>query len=802
MTIKKTALTRGNRAALLLGSVLASAALMPTAGLAQTQSTAAIVDEADQRMIVVTARQREENIQDIPLAITAFDAKDIANKNIENLDDVARFTAGLAFEDGQGGFAFPTIRGVSQLFTTAREQPTAVFMNGVYLPRSWLVDLGIKDLARIEVVKGPQSARYGRNAFAGAINYVSQTADLDEMRVRLDATVGTFDRFDGGAAISMPVIPGMLAVRVSYDHTQSDGTWENTHPNNGLITGPATEGNVGGWNREAYSANVVFKPTEGLTISGRYNGFEIADEATPTYWLGSESGQGNCGTNFDYGGAFPGFGGPRLFCGEFGVINDTVEMDPRAYGRRVKADVFSLDVNWEVTDEVTLSYLFGKVKGRTDGAYTTENDQVNCGALFNANGPTSFLGTLCNFQGGLTGTLDYDSHELRANYKAGAIDISVGGFYVKGDDNPQAISINIAPLGRTSQRTDAVNSVPFSNLIFGNNLTVTEIKAVFGELRYEFPDGRTRVSGEVRYTSEELTTTNLRSATALILNKTFNFVTPRFTIEHDINDTTLLYATVARGAKAGGFNAGAFNPALRTYEPEFNWTYEVGAKTNLGGIATVNLAAYLTKWSGMQVTASDPDDPGDFSQVLIRNLGNATLYGVELEAAVYATENITLDGTLSYSKSTFDAGTNDLQYVAFRFGFPPACDGIVCDPATGDIGGNNLPRTPQFMASFGAEYRAKYNSKGDEYFLRGDVSYQDGFFADTINQASSPSRVLTNLRAGVDFGNFNVAVWARNLFDKKYVTTSTSIVQSGGTNLFGAYYGERRTLGATASYNF
>ena len=156
------------RTSLLLTSAIAAAAIAPSIATAQDASLEA--QQAEGRVIIVTARQRSENIQDVPLAITAFDSQAIADKSIENLDDVARFTAGLAFEDGQGGFSFPTIRGQAQLFTTAREQPTAVFLNGVYLPRSWLVDLGVKDLERIEVVKGPQSSRYGRNAFAGAIN--------------------------------------------------------------------------------------------------------------------------------------------------------------------------------------------------------------------------------------------------------------------------------------------------------------------------------------------------------------------------------------------------------------------------------------------------------------------------------------------------------------------------------------------------------------------------------------------------------------------------------------------------------
>ena len=477
-----------------------------------------------------------------------------------------------------------------------------------------------------------------------------------------------------------------------------------------------------------------------------------------------------------------------------------MEIEPRAYGRRVDADIYALDFDWEVSENFVLSYLFGRVEARSDGQYSTEPDQVACGGL------GGLFATTCNFQGGLTGEVEYDSHEARARFEAGNLDIEVGGIYVDGEDRPVAISVNIPAGGLTNQRVDPVNTTSFpdfSNFIFGREITVTKVKALFGEIGYAFNQGPTRVTAEVRYTDEELTTTNLRAALGPNnpLNETFKFWTPRFTLEHDLNDDTLLYATVARGAKAGGFNAGAFNPDNLTFDPEFNWTYEVGAKGSWSN-ATVNFAAFMTKWSNQQVTAADPDDPGDFSRVLIRNIGDATVYGAELEAAVWASENLSFDGTLSYISSTFDDGTVDVAYRAFRFGYPPSCDGIVCDPDTGDISGNDLPRTPRFQASAGAEYRAPYNGKGDEYFIRVDGSYQDGFYADTINAAKSPSRFLANARAGIEFGKFDIAIWARNVFDKKYVSTSTSIIQSGGGNLFGAYYGERRTIGVTASFNY
>ena len=180
----KLRLTSARKGACVLERVPDTRAIFPTSGaliaglflLSGPLSLKAQEDavEADKLLpeIIVTARRREENIQDVPLSITAFDALTIERRNIMELDDVARFTPGFAFEDFDGGNGGPVIRSQPTINVTSREQTTATFLDGVYLPRSWLVDLGATNLERIEIVKGPQSARYGRNAFAGAINYI------------------------------------------------------------------------------------------------------------------------------------------------------------------------------------------------------------------------------------------------------------------------------------------------------------------------------------------------------------------------------------------------------------------------------------------------------------------------------------------------------------------------------------------------------------------------------------------------------------------------------------------------------
>ena len=197
----------------LLALATMMAAGLPSQVMAQEAEAA---EDSDSGIIVVTARNREENIQSVPLAITAFSEEDIARQSIQELDDVARFTPGFSFEDFSGGFAQPTIRGQATARVTALESNVSAFYDGIYIPRSWAVDLGTANLQRIEVVKGPQSARYGRNAFSGAINYLPKKAVLDgEISGEIEATVGIDERRDIGAFINFPSLITSLWLRLT-----------------------------------------------------------------------------------------------------------------------------------------------------------------------------------------------------------------------------------------------------------------------------------------------------------------------------------------------------------------------------------------------------------------------------------------------------------------------------------------------------------------------------------------------------------------------------------------------------------
>jgi iron complex outermembrane receptor protein len=793
--------------------LLAATALsIPVSSYAQDGAESAEGEDGD--IIIVTARSREENVQDVPIAITALTAEVLDKRGIENLNDAARFTPGFTFEQFDGGNAAPTIRGASQINVSNREQTTATFFDGVYMPRSWLVNGGTDGIQRLEIVKGPQGARFGRNAFSGAINFIPKKANFGGTSGEVSATFGNYSRFDVGGNVNLVLEPDILAVHGSYYHSDLDGTWRNAHPFANTGFSPGTNGRVGGYDNQSLSFGFLLSTGDRVSIDAAWYSFKRKDEAGAQQYRNTDSGGGNCGTLTG--------GQRRLFCGEFPVLGNTVTVDPRAFSRQSDVDIFRADAKFELSDAFNFYYTFGLVKADTLTGISAESDQVNCGTVLS---PFIIAGNvrLCNFQATPLGEVDYKSNEFRVTYdNDGPVRAELGGFLLKGTDRNFFVSVNQPILSATNTaplNITRVNSGPltqffpilpreFANFLLRNEVTKTDVKALFGEISFAFNGGATRVTAEGRYTEETIATRSLLPAPVPFDRKEkFTFFTPRVSLEHDLSDDNLLYLSAARGAKAGGFNSGArvVAPAttspFQVYDPEFNWTYEIGSKNQLmDGKATFNIAAYYSDWTNQQVNGSDPN--GNFlTTTITTNLGNARILGLEMEATFRPTAFISVDASASYVDAKFKGGAVDRVFATFGAPFTaPPCDNIVCN-ANGDISGNRLPRVPKFQAALGIQFGGEIGEVAS-FYIRGDGSYQSRSFADTINASIISDRFLVNARAGIDYKGFGFSIWARNLFDKKYVAASTQIIQRQGGNLLSSLYGDRRTLGLTASYKF
>lgn len=731
--------------------------------------------------IVVTARARAESIQEIPLAVTAFTEDDFVKRGMEGLADVARFTSGFSFEDFGGGFGTPVIRSAAQTRLTAIEANVSTFYDGIYIPRAWAMNPGVATLSRIEVVKGPQSARYGRNAFMGAINLIPLQPS-EETEGEISFTVGTDERTDFRATIAGALAPGLISGRLSFADSTFDGSWENTHPFADANLGKkGTNGNAGGWDNTSYSVGVDITPTERFKLGLALHNFNLADEGRGAGQTAEGLGTTNCGPiGF--------FGAPRLFCGEVPDPADKISVDPRSFGRVADVEIKKLDIEYQISDSIDLTYVFGNINGDVDIASGSEADPTNCFV-----NPAAFdFG--CTFQNTPIGNIDYDSHELR--FSGGdRIEWAVGAYVSDGEVLEQFAAPALPIL--TSAPTQPIDNLSFGFL--SDVTTLTDVTAVFGEVLVPLSD-RTRLSLEARYTQEEKTQIN--NASGATFEDDFNNFVPRVIVEHDLADDRLIYASLAQGVKSGGFNPTAADPADRTFDEESNWTLEFGSKNTFwNDRLQLNAALYYIQWSDIQLNAADSASSSPGSVNITLNLGDATTYGLELDAIAQLSDNFSVNAAFSYSDATYDDGTIDNRFARtgpFFFPNVASCDDSLC-PSNGDVSGNQVERQAPTQLSIGAEWTTSLSAA--EVFARADIAYQSEQEAESMNLSQIPARTIINGSLGMSVGNIDLTLWARNLTDERYSSNAFVVLLPFG-NGYGNIFGERRTVGLNVSYPF
>jgi iron complex outermembrane receptor protein len=689
-----------------LNRKILAATIASLVGLTAMESLA----QAKLEEVVVTARQRAESIQDVPLAITAFNEEAFRKQAIRGMEDIARFTSGLNFEDFGGGFGTPVIRSASQTRLTAIEQNVATFFDGIYIPRGWAVDSGVSSLARVEVVKGPQSARYGRNAFMGAINFVPRKP-TEDFNAEVEVTAGTDERFDYGGFISGSIIEGKLMGQASFNSSEFDGSWDNIHPNAGLDFGDkGTTDNAGGWDNQSWSTSLLFQATDNLSFNAAYYQFDIAEESRGATQIiegytppdPNNLGRTNCGP-------IRLSGNPSLFCGTLPSPPDKIAVDPRAYGRVAEWDMYKLGADWTISDSMSLSYFFSNIEGDIDIASISEADQVNCGTNPGSAG-------LCRFQNTPLGGIDYDQHDIRLRFDdGGALSWTVGGFYSDGTDVTEFAIPTVPAL-----TADPLVQEPRIR----NGTTITEVQSLFAEVSYRFANAW-NLSVEARYIDEEITSIN--NVNGLRLSDNFTNLTPRISLEYALNENQMLYASMAEGVKSGGFNETAVREEDRVFDEERNWTYEIGSKnTFLDGALVINAALFYIQWEDIQLNAADSGATNPNAVNITLNLGDATSYGFELDGAWALSENFSVNWSASVTDATYDSGTIDNRFARegpVFFPNPASCDDVLC-PSNGDISGNDVERQAPVQVSVGAEWAGRIDAFGADAYVRADVAYQ------------------------------------------------------------------------------
>jgi iron complex outermembrane recepter protein len=738
--------------AAVLSAMLAPLAVAPAV---QAQEESARVLEE----IMVTARQRSESLQGVPVAVTVMDESMIEKTFAQNLRDLGDYAPNVSIGTVPGfNAAAIAIRGVSTGDIPSTFDPAVtVVVDGFYLGHYQASLLDMFDIQQVEILRGPQGTLFGKNTIGGVIN-VSTKNPSGEFGVQAKARVGDYGRQDLMAAIDIPMISDTLAARVSVQQFNSDGFYENTFDGS----------DAGGQDLLAARAKLLWTPGDSFEA---LLSFEYIDDDSDTPMVVNTTTDDKA-FYFGAGPSFPSYPGR----GSGGPVNQPLG-DPFETGLvppENHTPGFAESKNTDGHQE------------EVDGIYLTMNWDVGPGTLTSITGYRSVDSDYYNDYVGEPSAIyatirsiyrDTTSQELRFAGNTDRLDYVIGGYYQQNDmdyenytslgpDHPFAGLAPVIPVG--GGLTDADGSQEATSW------------AIFGEGSYAVTDS-TSVTLGLRYSDEEkdfeLSPLFFPSELRVAQSDTWDDTTYRLGVDHQLSDQTLLYASFSTGFKSGGFNeqAGSLTSAATSFDPEEAESFEVGMKSDfLDNTLRLNLAAFWVEYTDLQVDAVVPL-PGVGQESVITNAGEVTSYGLEAELLWLATDNLTIDGTLGLLEAEYDKFDCNLDN----------------DASTPDVDCSDfdVKRTPETTASLGATYKIAFGG-GSEMDLNVNATHTDEFFNDIINSESSKHEEVTLLNASVSYYSanemFRVALYGRNLTDEEYQTSGLSVADLWNFTTYGA----------------
>jgi len=623
-------------------AVAAATATAALSALAQQQGPAR-AEQAVIEDIVVTARKVEESLMDTPIAVTAFGRDDINRLGVVGPADIGALTPGLLYEKDFGRrFDRPVIRGQSNILGAPN---AATFIDGVFIPDS-LFSTELAFVERVEVIKGPQSALYGRQTFSGAISYVTRKpSEEHEFGARLRAAED--EEYDVLLTASGPLIKDKLYYQVGANYYTFGGQYDNNAP--GF---PGDGETLGGEETQAFSGKLLFTPTDQLDITVRMAWSENDDDHETTAL--QDSTFNNCFLDR----------ARQYYCGDVNVGPEAIGVNlEEVEGGGIGRETFRAALTGEY--RFANGYTLTSITGYNDADESRRFD-ADFQPFF------GFIGLLH-----VNDTVAWESFSQEFRFTSPQDERfrwMVGAYYYD------------------ETRDENRFQYQFDRLLDNAENEVENI-AVFGSVGYDITD-RLTATAELRYAEDELSLVG-GDANA-DLNETFDSTNPRFTLDYQATDDLLLYGVVARGNKPGGFNFDVRLPqGLVAFDEEESWSYELGLKaTLLDQRMTVDLAAYYIDWTDQQLTQNFlPAEGSPFS--FIDNAGTLDIYGFEAEVTLALTPDWRLRGSYAYTDAEFTGGTDA------EFGQLTGNDSLE---------GQRPPNMADHMASLISDYRFEFGN--------------------------------------------------------------------------------------------
>jgi iron complex outermembrane receptor protein len=724
------------------------------------------VDESRQAStleeIVVTARKREEGLQETPVAVSAFSGEEMLQRQALTTPALSQYVPNLQFdsvaaESGGGGATQVAIRGIGQTdYVLTVEPGVGMYLDGVYVSKSIGSLMDIWDLERVEVLRGPQGTLFGRNTIAGAVLLTSKRP-TDELFVTADVTAGDNDRLDAMAALS-GAMTDSLRLRASGGYQSRDGHVDRILPD-GRSTGD-TQGDI----KSVFGRLIAeLDVTDALRATVAVDGSSI-DDASPGQVLVKANENA-----------------------PFAALNNTIifaECDPALMDPARFTNANCFNTQWARDIDSLESTNSGPNQSKVDVWGTSLTLDWGAGTL-QAKSITAFRTVDADISQELTASptyFNFISQDIELDQFSQEIQLSGGlpgdrlhylvGFYYLDEEGNQAFPVDLALIQFTT----------------GGGVE-NESWAVFGELSYAVTD-RLSVAGGLRYTEEERRFNPQQFLRSGILVDAFggpgtpifpsgwyerkdDSMDPSVTVDFAFTPEIRGYFRYAEGFKGGGFVMRYFPPVVPApgtdpdtligyAAPETATLYEIGLKTELlERRLRVNSAAFWTDYEDLQITFNiDPDGPGPIGAFVpvLANAGKAETKGIEIETEFLAADWLRLDASVGYL---------DAQYKSFS---------LLAQSQLPSLPGE-LPNAPEWTFHFGLSVDLFENANG-RWFARGDYSYKSDQFKEFTNEASLHQDSYALLDASLNYqmpdSQWQISLGGTNLTDETYIVSGVN----------------------------
>ncbi|MDG2229106.1 MAG: TonB-dependent receptor [Gammaproteobacteria bacterium] len=756
------------------------------------QDGASLVEE-----IVVTARKREENILDVPLAITALSANDIEDKGIGEFKDIISFTPGFHFAEHSVGRAdrsnrILVIRGMHISQENDHQQAATVFVDGA--PMHGSVIAGLEDAERIEIVRGPQSAYFGRATLSGAVNYVTKTPG-QESKSKIVAEVGKYGTTNLGFSTEGP-INDTTAYRIAISSQDTEGQY--TAANTPTLK-------LGARQTVSFAGTLYFEPSDNFNAKLRYHTWEDDDGPGAAFGYGVNNGEALFNCNLPNSSLAARNGTNNWFCGvapfpqdaniqydaqmspnkvslltgipTAGLSIDTITDVPflHGFGFAREASQASLVMNWSLDSGISITSITASNDNRwmalddLDRRHNTDvPDSLRDVSLLNGRDLKDF------------------SQEIRVS---------------SPQDQRLRWLLGLSKFSFEGKRTSGFHIFSSVRSLSLGNVFDIDTTGFFAAIEYDITDDLT-VNIEGRRQKDDVQ--EARSSGAEFVSGTFNSTTPRIALDYQMNEDVTLYASYGEGTRPGGFNVNLFGesqPVLdqlalsgiykEIEEEELEMT-EFGIKASLmDGRAWMQAAVYQGDWRAQQAAGAFV---GDVFYGGTATGGEIDLSGYEIEGAWAVSDNFKLEATLSNNDSEIKTLTD--------------CADCTVLLGTSDISGmgKRKQRNPKTQRSVSGTLDGQM-SNGTEWYLRADLLHTGSSYATDANVTETGSSNRVNMRYGIIKDNLRIELVGENLTNDKtftnyqflidfaYLPPSVNRVLTGGLP-------DLRYYGVKATYSF